>query len=846
MGDIEEQFHEMAEEKGVFRAKRWYWMQIFSAVPAHIKNSFYWGLSMFFSNLKIVFRNIKKNKVYSFINIAGLSIGVACFILVSLHVKDELSYDQFHEKGDRIYRVVYEINRPGSLSNTAMTPAPLGPAMLNDYPEVENFTRLSFQEVSMRRGDKRFYEELCYADSRLFEVFTFPLKKGDPTTALREPYSLILTQGMARKYFGTHDAMGETITINERQDFKVTGILDSVLENSHFHIDCIAPFVTLFGEQKGMIHYWGNINYYNYILLEKDADIKQLEDKMPRFSMKYIGGSFRDLFGDDLDKVSSWYQFHYQPLRRIHLHSHLSSEIESNSDISLVYVYTAVAFFILVIACINFMNLSTARSSTRAKEVGIRKVAGARRKELVKQFLVESFVFVLISLFFALILIILFLPSFNALTGKELSLLDPSVGILVGFLGGICFLVGGMSGSYPAFLLSSFQPSSVLRGRFLDKSSVPFVRTFLVIFQFTVSIVLMIGTLIIHNQMIFIQNKNLGFNQQNLVVIKDPFREVIPKHQAFKETLLSLSDVKDVSVSSGIPGTELGSTTVRPQGSEFKKAISMDILMVDYDFIHTMDIQIAEGRNFSRDFVSDQGRAFIINQSAAHILRWEAPVGKKLEIIGGGHKGEVIGMVRDFHFDSLQHMIAPMMMVLIPARAKYFVVKIASQNVPQTINFIEETWARFAQGRPFDYSFMDSRLDSLYKSDRSLEKTLVYFSVLAVFIACLGLFGLASFAAEQRIKEIGIRKVLGASVLSLMFLLFKDYTKWVMLANIIAWPAAYFITNRWLQNFAYRTNIDPWSFILAGLSALLIASATMSYQTVKAAFSNPVNNLRYE
>jgi len=846
MGDLEEQFHELAKHRGVLRAKLWYWLQIISAVPPYTKNAIYWGISMFFNNLKIVFRNIKKNKVYSFINIAGLSVGIACFILISLQVEDELSYDQFHEKADRIYRVVYEINRPGSLSNTAMTPAPLGPALLNDYPEVKNFTRLSFQDVFMLHGDKRFYEELCYADSRLFEVFTMPLVVGDPETALRDPYSLILTQEMARKYFGNQNPVGKTISINGQKDFQVTGILEAIPQNSHFHINCIAPFETLFEKQKGMIHYWGNINYYNYILLAEDADIKSLEDKMSQFSMKYIGGSFKELFGDDLDRVPSWYQFHFQPLESIHLHSHLSNEIEPNSDISLVVVFTAAALFILVIACINFMNLSTARSFTRAKEVGIRKVVGAKRNELIKQFLGESSVFVLISLFLALVLIFLFLPSFNALSGKELALFDLSAGAMVGFLAGIFVLVGGISGSYPAFLLSSFRPAAVLRGGVFAKNSTPLVRTFLVVFQFTISIMLIIGTFIIHDQMIFIQNKKLGFDQQNLVVIKDPFREVIPKYKAFKEELLKHPNVEAVSVSSGVPGMELSSTTVRPEGSEFKEAISMDVLLVDYNFAETMGIQMAEGRNFSRDFVSDRGRAFIINHSAAHTLGWEFPVGKKLEIVGGSQKGEVIGMVHDFHFNSLHHMIAPMMMVLVPVRAKYFVVKTGPGSVTKAMETIGQTWDRFAQGSPLDYSFMDNRLDSLYKSEHSLEKTLIYFSILALFIACLGLFGLASFAAEQRIKEIGIRKVLGASIPNLMFLLFKDYAKWVLLANIIAWPTAYLIMRKWLQNFAYRTDMELWGFILAGTLALFIATATMSFQTVRAALSNPAHNLRYE
>ncbi|MBD3413193.1 MAG: FtsX-like permease family protein, partial [Candidatus Aminicenantes bacterium] len=790
--------------------------------------------------------NIKKNKVDSFINIAGLSVGIASFILIGLHVKEELCYDQFHEKGDRIYRVVYEINRPGSLSQTAMTPAPLGPALVNDYPEVTNFTRLCFKDTSMSYRDKRFYEKLCYADSRLFDVFSFPLVKGNPDTVLNDPHSLVLTREMAQKYFGTQDPMGKTITIDGENDFLVTGILAPIPQNSHFHVNCIAPFKSLFEQKKGMIHYWGNIFFYTYILLAEDADVIPLEEKMPQFSLKYIGGSFKELFGDDLDKVPSWYRFHFQPLKRIHLHSHLSDEIEPNSDITLVYVHTAAALFILVIACINFMNLSTARSSTRAKEVGIRKVAGAVRGDLIKQFLGESFLFVLISLLLGLVLVYAFIPSFNAISGKELSLADLGAGTVFGFLASICVLVGGISGSYPAFFLSSFKPVDSLRGRLHSRKSRPLTRTFLVVFQFTVSILLIIGTLIIHNQMMFIQNKNLGFDEQNIIIVKDPFREVIPEYQAFKEELRRQSNVKAVSVSSGVPGMELNTTTVRPEGSEFNESISMDVLMVDYDFIETMGIQIAKGRNFSRDFVSDRGRAFIINQSAAHNLGWESPVGQKLEIIGGSQKGEVIGMAQDFHCNSLHHMIAPMMMVLVPMRAKYFVVKIGFHNVPQTIDSIGQTWNRFAEGEPFDYSFMDTRLDNLYQSEQSLEKTLIYFSILAVFIACLGLFGLASFAAEQRIKEIGIRKVLGASVSSLMLLLFKEYTKWVLLANIIAWPAAYFIMRNWLQNFAYRTSMELWSFILAGSLALFIAVVTMSFQTVKAALSNPVENLRYE
>jgi putative ABC transport system permease protein len=795
--------------------------------------------------VRIAFRNLRKHKGYSFINIAGLAIGMACFLLIFMHISDELSYDKFHQKAERVYRVTYEINLSGSTTYTAQTPAPLGPAMVRDYPEVENATRFFIlKDVPVTWKDKRFYENVLLGDENIFDVFSFPLLKGNPETALAEPNSLMLTEKMAEKYFGSEDPLNKRLTVNENQDFKVTGVLKDIPRNSHLHFDFLVSFAAGF-QNKKMMEYWGNIFYYNYLLLEKGASPVELEKKFPDFAMKYIGGNFKDFFGDKLDQVPSMYKFHLQPLTKIHLHSHLDSEIEPNSNGSYIYVFSAIAFFILLIACINFMNLSTARSSIRAKEIGMRKVIGARRGELIKQFLGESLFLSFLSLIVAIGLVKFSLPFFNSLSGKELSLVNFGHWIFPAVLIGTFVFVGVLAGSYPAFLLSAFIPVEVLKGKKGSKISVPFIRTGLVILQFTISIILIVGTITIHNQMMFIRNKNLGFDKEYLITILDQNRRVARRYETFKDELLKHPDIISVSASSGVPSGIFSRATIVPENAASYESTLMPIMSVDYDFIHTYGIEIVLGRNFSNEFSTDLRGAYVINEAAAEKFGWDSPLGKTLKDTGG-IKASVIGVVRNFHFNSLHENIEPLALFVNPNFFRYFALRIRSQNIPQTISHIEKTWKKFAPGRAFEYSFLDDQIDRFYRSEQRLKKIFLYFTVLAIFIACLGLFGLTSFTAEQRTKEIAIRKVFGASTSSLVNFLSKEFAKWVMLANCIAWPVSYFVMNTWLRNFAYRTGISFWIFLLAAILSLGIALLTVSYQSIKAAVSNPVDSLRYE
>jgi len=844
-GDLEEVYRSVSEELGLLKAKVWYWAQILKLVPSFFWNVIYWRYEMFKNYLKIAFRNLRRHKGYSFINIAGLAVGMACFLLIFMHISDELSYDKFHQKAKQIYRVTYEINLSGNTTHTAQTPAPLGPAMIRDYPEVENATRIFIlRDIMVSWKNKSFFENVLFGDENIFDIFTFPLLKGNPETALIAPNSIVLTETMAEKYFGSEDPLNKILTVNENQDFKVIGVLKDISRNSHFHFDFLVPFAAGF-QNKRMMEYWGNIFYYNYLLLEKGASPVELEKKFPDFAMKYIGGNFKDFFKDKLDQVPSMYKFHLQPLTKIHLHSHLEGEIETNSNGTYIYIFSAIAFFILLIACINFMNLSTAHSSMRAKEIGMRKVIGARRGELIKQFLGESLFLSFLSLILAIGLVKFSLPFFNSISGRELSLGLVWHWTFLATLIGTFLFVGILAGSYPAFLLSSFIPVEVLKGKKGSKISVPFIRTGLVILQFTISIILIVGTITIHNQMMFVRNKNLGFVKEHLITVTDQNRQITSKYEAFKNELLKDPDILAVSGSSGLPAGIFGKATIVPENAPSYESVLMPIISIDYDFIETYGIALAAGRFFSKEFSTDLRGAYVINEAAVEKFGWGSPLGKTLKDTGG-IKGTVIGIVKNFHFNSLHHNIEPLALFIDPKAFRFYTIRIRSQNIPHTIAHLEKTWKKFVPSCPFEYTFLDAQIDRFYRSEQRLSKTFLYFSVLAIFIACLGLFGLTSFTTKQRTKEIAIRKVIGASTPSLVNLVSREFAKWIIVANILAWPISYFAMNKWLQNFAYRTSISFWIFLLAGILSLGIALLTVSYQSIKVAVSNPVDSLRYE
>jgi len=712
---------------------------------------------MFRNYLTIAVRNLVRHKIYSFINISGLAIGMACCILILLFVQDELSYDGYHEKAGQIYRIVVERHAKGKMKSTVSTPAPMAPALLNDFPEIVHVVRFFNQDNPtplVRYGDKRFYEKrFFFTDANVFDVFPFPLIRGSAQTALQEPFSVVITEEMARKYFGDEDPLGKVLTFKNWLDLKITGVLQNLPPHSHRRFDFLASFATL--EKwlgKDFMSNWYNNMCRNYVLLPRNYPAVELEKRFPTFIGKY--------FGEDTEALGKLY---LQPLKRIHLYSKRDYGMASAGDIQQIYILSTIACFVLLIACINSMNLSTASSAQRAKEVGIRKVVGARRMQLVRQFLGETLLLAFIALLLAIALVELTLPLFNGFTGKELMMDYRDIRGVLG-LGGIVLLVGIVAGSYPAFFLAAFQPVEIL------------------------------------------------------------------------------------------PGGPVGQMTFRAESSPVHPdPLTMRMLWVDHDFIETLGIELGPGRNFSKDHPTDATEAFILNETAVKQLGWESPgaaIGKPFERIYGPKPdervtGRIIGVAKDFHFRSLRFDIEPLVIHLWPW-LNYIIVRVQPDHVPSTLAFLERTWQKFDPNHPFEYYFLDDRFASLYRAEESLGQISGAFATLAIFVACLGLFGLAAFTAEQRTKEIGIRKVLGASISGIVLLLSKEFTKLVLVSNLIAWPIAYWAMNRWLQDFAYRIHIGVGTFLLAGVLALIIALLTVSFQAIKAALANPVKALRYE
>ncbi len=795
------------------------------------------------SYLKIALRILRRYKAYSFINIAGLAVGMAGCLLILAYVRNELSYDRYHKNAGRIYRVVEELNIFGKKSHMAITPAPFGPAMETEFKEVIKAVRFvrassSGNKILIRCGNENYYErDWFFVDDSVFEVFSFPLVQGDPKTALKDPNAVVITEDIAKKYFGADDPLGKILTVQDRygqSDFKITGVLRNIRKNSHFRFDFLASFITFENQFKNWLQNWFNHMYYTYLLLEKGTDPGELETKFPEMLLKHAG-----------KMAQLALKPHLQPLTSIHLHSHLESEIEANSDIVYVYVFSAIAIFILIIACINFMNLATARSAYRAREVGLRKVVGARRSQLVKQFLGESVLFSLIALPLAVVMMELLLTPFGALMGKKLDFNYGDNWLIILALIGITLFVGFVSGIYPALFLSGFQPIKILKGTLSSGSKNANLRQGLIVFQFAISIALIISVGVIRNQVNYIRTKNLGFDKEHVVVLPLREKEMRAKYEAIRNEFMKSSRVLNVSASSGIPGRIVHYWYLRAEGiQDLKKELTMWILMVDHNFVKTLGMDVVEGRDFSVDFETDEKEAIILNESAVKKLGWESPLGKNIKT--ENKDGYVIGVVKDFHYQPLYQRIEPLVLYISPGFFEYVLVRIAPDNVPAALDFLKEKWRELAPHRPFEYFFLDSDFDSLYRSEERTGKLVGCFTVLAVFVSCLGLSGLASFTAEQRTKEIGIRKVLGASVAGIVALLSKEFTRWVLVANIIAWPGAYWVMSRWLQNFAYRTSFGIGIFFLSALIAFVIALTAVSYQAVKAAIANPVEALRYE
>jgi putative ABC transport system permease protein len=802
--------------------------------------------------IKTALRNLLKRKGYSLINIVGLAIGMASCLLILMFVNDELSCDAYNEKADRIYRVAASFLYGGRNFDIAVAPAPTAQVLLAEFPEVEDAVRFRQRgRYIFRYGDNTFKEtQVSYVDPSFFNIFSIPLLMGNPDTALTEPNTLILSQKTAQKYFRYEDPVGKTLRLNDRTDYMVTGVFEEIPDNSHFHFDVLISMTSL---EESKSQSWMSQNFQTYILLHKGADPASLEAKFPALLIKYMGPQIEAFMGQSIEKLMKENElrgeFFLQPLRDIHLHSDLIAEMEATSDIKYVYTFSVIALFILVIASINYMNLSTARSAGRAREVGIRKVLGSYRSQLIRQFLTESMLLCLVSLVLALGLVKLALPFFNGLSGKAMSLADLRNPSMVGALALVTIIVGILAGSYSAFFISAFQPVNVLKGHLKSSVKTGWLRSGLVVFQFAASTILIIGTFVVYNQLHYIQNKKLGYDKEQVIILSNTYL-FGDQAETFKNTMLAYAQIVNATVSDYLPvPSNRNNSSVLPEGErDSKKATSMQNWIVDYEYIKTLGMKIVAGRDFSREHSSD-ARAAIINQAAAKQFDWADPVGRRVGRIvslqGDFELYEVIGILEDFHFETLKETIGPLVMFLGESNGNIS-FRVKSEDMAGTIGLLHKEWKKFLPNQPFEYSFLDERFADMYKTEQRIGKIFGIFAGLAIFIGCLGLFALAAFSAEQRTKEIGIRKVLGATATNIIRLLTKELVILIAMANIIAWPVAFWVMKGWLNDFSYRTSLSVWVFVGAGLLTLFIALLTVSYQAVKAALADPATSLRYE
>jgi putative ABC transport system permease protein len=795
---------------------------------------------------KTAWRNLWKNKTFSFINVFGLATGIACSLLIFLFVRDELSYDSFHMDAQNIYRVVKDfVNDDGSRLPDATTPPAVAPAMQREMPEVENVTRVFpswGRDFLIKYGDKKLIEQNLYrVDSSFFDVFTFPFIKGDPKNAFKNIKSIVLTKTTAKRYFGDDDPIGKILSVDDLGDMMVSGVIKDVPSNSHFHFDFLISVRTFPGNDLDAS--WGWYNFYTYAKLKPNANIASVTKKI------------QDLYKrNDKDGKNIFY---VQPLTGIHLTSNLKWELEPNSDRLYVYVFTLIGIFIILIAGINYVNLATAKASVRAKEIGVRKVAGALRSSLVNQFLVESVITCLFASAVAVVIAQLLLPVVNALTVKQLTVLgNPTV--LSYMLLSAVFL-GLVAGMFPAIYLSSFKPIIVLKGLKLSESTTLGLRKILVVVQFTISVVLIIGALIISQQMHFIQSAKLGLNKDQVLIAKNTFNA--QQRSAFLNEISQLSGIKKATAADGVVGGQNWTNGMSLKGSKNSQLINF--LSVGYDFVDAMGMQVKEGRSFSAKFPADTMTngvpagpldqnigSVLVNETAVKDLDIPEPVVGKQLLWGNDNDTmyyvTIVGVLKDFHFTSLRNQIKPFAFINSPRRQWYFTIKLSGDNIKGTIAQVQNTWKKFSNERPFEYTFLDETYAKLYQSESRFQKVFISLVFLGIVIACLGLLGLTTFAAQRRVKEIGIRKVLGASAASVVGLLSKDFLKLVVIALIIAAPIAWFVMTKWLQEFAYRISIQWWIFIVAAAIAVIIALMTISAQAIKAAIANPVKSLRTE
>ena len=838
LGEFEEIFQYLVESEGIQKAKLWYWGHTLKSIPYLIYDTIYWGVIMFSNYLKIAIRHIVGQKFYSLINVLGLSIGIASCILIMLWVKDELSYDRFHKNTDTVYRVTeHQYNSSGDYFPVAVTPWPLSAALKADFPEIVESSRLRIMTNRLiSYNNHKYYEDNFVAvDPSFLKMFTFPLVKGNSSTALTQPFTILITESTAKKYFGNDDPIGKILNYNSSTDFTITGILKDVPQNSHIKFDFLVPFESTLHEFGWSESWWTN-SYYTYIQLLHDADVNSLSAKVSDY-MKTLNPQAGE-------------KIILQPISDIHLYSDYAIDLYGSTENTVFYIYafSIIALFILIIACINFMNLSTARSEKRLKEIGLRKVVGARRTQIISQFYGESLLITFTSFITSLILVNLLLPVFNNVAGKTLSiesLTDPLfiLGLLV-----IIVATGLIAGSYPALVLSSFRPVESIGNngkRFSSKSGKSIFRRALVIVQFTLTVILLVGMVTVHQQINFIFNKNLGY-EKNSVLYFNKRANIDTQYDVFKSQLLSDPNITGVTCSSDLPTYTVHSTTAFIwEGKDPETHFFIHQFSVDHDYIQTFNMNIIAGRDFSKQFpVDDSTQSFILNEAAVKAMGLKDPVGKQFQLYD--NIGKIIGIVEDFHFKSLQSNIEPLVLRIEPRRDWYVLVKFNSGNMKEAVDTISKVYSSFNPDFPLHYTLLDEDVKQLYTPEERTKQIFDYFTIIALIISCLGLYGLSSYMAEQKTKEIGIRKVLGASITNIISTLSKESIILVCVSNLLAWPIAYIVMKNWLDNYAYRIELDFWIFIIGGIISLLIALFTISYQSVKAATANPIDSIKYE
>ncbi|TXI70447.1 MAG: FtsX-like permease family protein [Cyclobacteriaceae bacterium] len=800
---------------------------------------------MFKNLFKIALRNIFKDKVYSAINILGLTIGITCSMFLFMYILDELSYDKYHANANNIYRIVSNIKEPDNAFTWAVAQVPMAQELRNNYPEVKNAVRFyGTGRTLYKNGEKQFNEEDFYlTDSTVFDMFSYEFLAGDMNTALDNPFSIVLTESVAKKYFASAaEALGQSLQNKENEEYKITGVIKDVPYNSHFRFDALISRSSRPGSDGGS---WGNFGVFTYIQLPDNYDLTKMYaslDKIVKERVNPIFEQYNIKIGYELQRITD-----------IHLHSKIQDEAEEGGDISVIYIFGAVSAFMLIIACINYMNLATARSANRAKEVGVRKVMGSQRKQLIMQFITESVVLTLIALVLSILLIYALLPSFNGLANKHLPfsyiLQTPVILTLIG----ITLFSGIVGGSYPAFYLSGFNPVNVLKGRLAARGGSVFFRRGLVILQFAISIFMLISTLVVFDQLNYMRNKDLGFDKERVVKLTLSERELRQKADVLVNRLKQSPEVAGVGTATSVPGQGVGKLLLKVEDNEGKMVDrGVDLFNADFDFVKTMGMAIVQGRDFSRDVSSDTTYAVLVNEAMVKRMAWDDPIGKKFVFQGGGPNGEdvekrVVGVLKDYHQNSLYDAIEPIMVIL--NDENYFVlVRTEEGDVKKSLASVENVWRELFPNNTFQYEFLDQDFNSQYKADEKRSLIFTVFSSLTILIACLGLIGLAAFTTEQRTKEIGVRKVIGASVSNLVTLVSKEFFILVGVGMVIAFPFAWYFTDNWLQNFAYRIELKgEWlTFLTSALLAFVITLLTVGYHVMRAAHTNPVKSLRDE